>query len=187
MGGGFDIEREFAGVSIILCTLASLSSGWVAKLIKFRPLHLLIVDEASQVLLNNYPHIFNRFSSTLDKVAFIGDPEQLQPFGSESVKAAKSVFDLPALRTKALFLDTSYRLPKELGSFISKQVYGGRLKSGLNVWNGPLFSFLRFIDVDKGRESPAGSSFKNHKEADTVLNIIKSDYQGSGLDYKIIT
>lgn len=160
----------------------------MADLTEIKPPHLLIVDEASQVLLNYYPPIFNKFSSTLDRVCFIGDPQQLQPFGAETVPKAKSVFGVPTLRTKALFLDTSYRLPKRLALFISKEVYGGRLKSGpTNVWKGSLSSCVRFIDIDSGEDSRAGSSFKNIKEADAILNIIKRDYQGSGLDYKVIT
>lgn len=40
------------------------------------------VDEASQIRLDEYPHVFNRFKKTLERVAFFGD-EQQRPFFSQ--------------------------------------------------------------------------------------------------------
>jgi len=135
------------------------------SLLALRAPRLLLVDEASQILLHTYAHLSIKLSGTLERVASIGDPEQLAPFGSESVTAeAKSVFDLPELRKTALFLNISYRLPKELRAFISKTVYDGKLQTGPKVWQGKLDTFLRFVDVESGVESRAGGSFKNVKE-----------------------
>lgn len=119
----FHVETEFHGISIILCILASLSSPTLDKgprsLLVLRPPCLLSVDEASQVLLNNYPHLFSRFFSTLDRVISIGDDRQLAPFGSEQMKEARSVFDVPEPRKKALFFVHEHKLstPKRPRSF----------------------------------------------------------------------
>jgi hypothetical protein len=49
------------------------------------------------------------------------------------------------------------RMPTPIGSFISREVYGSRLKSVHPVQH---HSCLRFVDVSRGREEKAGQSWK---------------------------
>jgi hypothetical protein len=48
-------------------------------------------------------------------------------------------------------------MPKPLGDFISKEVYGGQLLSEHPIAE---FSCISFIDVSKGEEEPGGHSWK---------------------------
>lgn len=49
------------------------------------------------------------------------------------------------------------RMPIELGKFLSKEVYNGRLQSKHEITDA---SCIRFIDVSRGFEETSGSSFE---------------------------
>jgi hypothetical protein len=49
------------------------------------------------------------------------------------------------------------RMPMQLGKFLSKEVYSGRLQSSHEINDA---SCIRFIDVSRGFEQTSGSSFK---------------------------
>ena len=96
------------------------------------------------------------------------------PFGAEVAPKMKTIFDFAQFRASAYFLDTqckptvSYplppsahmfadRMPVPLGDFISKHVYDSRLKSSHAITAS---TCVKFVDVRKGAEAPAGSSWK---------------------------
>jgi hypothetical protein len=92
------------------------------------------------------------------------------------------------------------RMPTPIGSFISREVYGSRLKSVHPVQH---HSCLRFVDVSRGREEKAGQSWKvglsslvfsffkcayvlqNHYEVETVGHLMRHYYKGK--DVCVIT
>jgi regulator of nonsense transcripts 1 len=97
------------------------------------------------------------------------------PYGYEQIKELESIFEKRHLRGNAILLDTQCkhyspfvrrysidpvdtpdRMPVPIGSFISKHVYGGNLKT-----NHPLISpkTCRFIDVRNSEEEKRGHSW----------------------------
>lgn len=67
-------------VRIILCTVDCLSSPTLEKagLFRKRPINLLLVDEASQLVLGAYPHVLAAHP-TIGRIGFFGDHHQLAP------------------------------------------------------------------------------------------------------------
>lgn len=95
----------------------------------------LVVDEASQIEIGNYVSIFASFKASLRKACFIGDDKQCKfiyieidqnfestkfflvpPYGQEDLQDLQSIFEVPHLRTHALFLNTQCKLK----SFITR-------------------------------------------------------------------
>lgn len=95
------------------------------------------------------------------------------PYGSGEA-GLETIFDIKHLKKKAHFLDTQCnqsnpffpiqtslifstdRLPIHLGSFISDNVYNGKLRSRHSIAD---YSCIAFIDVWKGEELKQGSSY----------------------------
>lgn len=160
---------------VILCTMDSLSSGNLreAKLFKLRPVHCLVVDEASQLVLGAYPHLLHAHRKTLGRLVLFGDDRQLAPYGADSLpKAVPSVFELSHLRSSAHTLTRSYRLPETLCAFVSRTVYGGVLSSGPGVHSAPLGACVRFVDVESGVEERVGTSCANAREASVLCTLV---------------
>ncbi|KAH9856840.1 P-loop containing nucleoside triphosphate hydrolase protein [Lenzites betulinus] len=154
----FDLKRCIGNARVILCTLAMLSSSALQLhgMFEFRPVEILVVDEASQIDTLEYMHLFDKFKG-LRKVCMFGDPHQLPPYGKEQAPKMKTIFDFAHLKDAAYFLDTQYRMPVQLGKFISEAMYRSRLKS-IHDTRGT--SCIRAINVRKGEEEAAGSSWK---------------------------
>ncbi len=68
----------------------------------------------------------------------------------------KTIFDFKQIKPSAYFLNTQYRMPTPLGDFISAEIYNSKLESVHDITDG---SCVRFVDVRKGLEASAGSSF----------------------------
>ena len=107
--------------SVILCTLSMLSSSQIKRFTARVPLTTLVVDEASQISINDYIPALQQFPS-LQKMCFIGDDKQCKnyivgpcnlakcllavpPFGQEQTEELKSIFEVPHLRLGALMLN----------------------------------------------------------------------------------
>ncbi|KZT19089.1 hypothetical protein NEOLEDRAFT_1033380, partial [Neolentinus lepideus HHB14362 ss-1] len=106
------------------------------------------------------------------------------PYGQESVRSLKSVFQLPHLRKPPVqyLLNTQYRMPMPLGAFISKEMYNRKLRSQHDIQEP---SCVRFIDVYKGTEEKSGTSWVNQEEARTIVHLIRNYYHHQG--FAIIT
>ncbi|KAM6504475.1 P-loop containing nucleoside triphosphate hydrolase protein [Amanita muscaria] len=168
---------QLEGASVILCTLSMLSNDKVKSVfMKKIPLRCLIIDEASQIEIGNYVTTFIGFEATLRKVCFIGDDKQLPPHGQEDIEELQSVFELPHLNKaeKLIFLDTQYRMPPQIGNFVSKTVYGDKLKSDPNH------------PVQGGKERKSGDSYENQAECDLIIKLILK-LQEQNKSYRIIT
>ncbi|KII85034.1 hypothetical protein PLICRDRAFT_329256 [Plicaturopsis crispa FD-325 SS-3] len=163
-------ERRLLDTRVILCTLSMLSNDEMECIPMVAPIQTVLVDEASQIEVGAYVPLFSRWGRTLQKIVFIGDDRQLAPFGQDDIPNLRSVFEIEHLRSGAIFLDTQYRMPMHIGSFISKHVYGKRLKSVHKI-NSRLA--CRLVDVDMGREESAGHSWVNPPENAVAIQIAR--------------
>ncbi|KAH9935246.1 P-loop containing nucleoside triphosphate hydrolase protein [Amylocystis lapponica] len=127
----------------------------------------LIIDEASQISLADYMPLSS--ISTIRKMCFIGDDKQLPPYGQEEAEDIRSIFEVSHLRASAIFLDIQYRMPPQIGEFISDNKMTACL----------------FVDVD-GREQPNGTSWMNQLERQAVLKIA-AKLQNEGKSFRFIT
>ncbi|KAI1784393.1 P-loop containing nucleoside triphosphate hydrolase protein [Ganoderma leucocontextum] len=168
--------KDLIKSKIILCTLSMLSTPTMASygVFKLVPVERLIVDEASQIDTFEFMHVFHKFTKSLSKVCMFGDPNQLPPFGKETAPKMKTIFDFAQFHESSYFLDTQYRMPVPLGEFISKHVYGSKLKSEHAI---TAHTCVKFVDVRKGTEAAAGSSWKNMEEVHTIVNLVKKYYK----------
>ncbi|KAH9976258.1 P-loop containing nucleoside triphosphate hydrolase protein [Lactifluus volemus] len=151
-------------------------------LLRLIPVKSLVIDEASQIDVFEFMHLFYKFSKVLTKVCFFGDPKQLPPYGAETAEL-QTIFDIKHLEKRSHFLDTQYRLPTPLGGFISEMVYSGKLRSCHKIVD---YSCIKFIDVRKGNERKKGSSYENIEEVHMVVRIARR-YHQRGLEFCVIT
>jgi superfamily I DNA and/or RNA helicase len=149
------------------------------------PMKYLVVDEASQIEVGDYIPVFFKYES-IRKVCFIGDDKQLPPHGQEEITELKSIFELTELRKQAIFLDTQYRMPPQLGDFISTAVYDDGLQSNPLHPVRNTVKACHFIDVIGGKEEFHSKSWMNRLECQAVLEIAKH-LETSGKQYRIIT
>lgn len=63
------------GKRVLLCTLSMLSSSKM-RFAEVAPLHMVIVDEASQIEVGDYIPMLKKSADTLEKLVFIGDDKQ---------------------------------------------------------------------------------------------------------------
>ncbi|THG92920.1 hypothetical protein EW026_g8158 [Hermanssonia centrifuga] len=174
IGDRIETERMLAGSQVILCTLSMLSNPVLdgTGVYGLVPMERLVVDEASQISVSEYMHLFHKFTK-LEKMCFFGDPNQLPPYGREDAPGMQSIFDIKHLKSGSYFLDTQYRMPTPLGNFISDEVYDKRLKSVHKIHE---ISCVSFVDVDKGTEKRCGKSWTNTEEVHVVVNLVRYYY-----------
>ncbi|KAF9529892.1 hypothetical protein CPB83DRAFT_240942 [Crepidotus variabilis] len=105
-----ELGRLFDRCQIVLSTLSMLSNPVLhqCQIFKMVPMERLVVDEASQINIFEYLHIFHRFHESLLKVCFFGDKQQLPPYGKDDIQSLQTVFDLKHLMrcSNNVFLDT---------------------------------------------------------------------------------
>ncbi|KAL1727284.1 P-loop containing nucleoside triphosphate hydrolase protein [Schizophyllum commune] len=78
--------------------------------------------------------------------------------------------------------DKQHRMPIQLGSFISKNVYKGKLKSQ-HLIRTPCISF---INVVHGQEKSVGTSWTNEREVTTIVALARK-YMQEGKNFRVIT
>ncbi|KAH0833021.1 P-loop containing nucleoside triphosphate hydrolase protein [Lanmaoa asiatica] len=178
-----DASRLLLDCKVILCTLSMFCNPSISEFLRVVPVEAIILDEASQIECGDYLPMLHHFQSTLSKLVFIGDNKQLPPYGQEDVPELRSVFEFPHLRKRAVFLNTQYRMPHVIGTFISWNVYGAKLFT-LHDSTNP--EACRFIDVNKGRETKKGHSWINFEEARIVAKLARS-YESRKKSFRIIT
>ncbi|KAL4064427.1 P-loop containing nucleoside triphosphate hydrolase protein [Scleroderma citrinum] len=179
--------KQLYGCPVVLCTLSMLSSNKLHQLGAFKmvPLRNIVVDEASQIEIGDYIPVFTT-ASTIRKVTFIGDDKQLPPHGQEEIGELQSIFEVEHLRKHMLLLDTQYRMPPQIGAFISQTVYDSQLKSseGHPLYETPNMT-CHFVNV-AGLQVSVGTSWKNPEECKAILQL-SSIFQGQRKKFKIIT
>ncbi|KAG1821663.1 AAA domain-containing protein [Suillus subaureus] len=168
---------------VVLCTLSMLSNPRIDDFTRQVPVHTVIFDEASQIEVGEYLPLLQRFQHSLKKMVFIGDDKQLAPFGQDDIGQLRSIFEFPHLREQAHFLDTQYRMPLVIGSFISRHVYDQKLMTVHDITNK---AACRFLDVKKGKEEKSGKSWANQQETSMVIHLARI-YHKQGKQFRIIT
>ncbi|KAE9391146.1 hypothetical protein BT96DRAFT_832490 [Gymnopus androsaceus JB14] len=160
---------------VILSTLGLLSNPVLAEkgIFDIVPVERLIVDEASQINVFEYMHVFHKFRRSLRKVCFFGDPKQLPPFGQDKAKTLQSIFEVKHLKEISYVLDIQYRMPVPLGNFISTHIYEQRLKSQHDIMD---YSCVRFVDTPQGEEERQGTSWVNSEEVSTIVHLVRHYY-----------
>ncbi|KAI8826159.1 uncharacterized protein EV422DRAFT_155950 [Fimicolochytrium jonesii] len=163
------LDKLIGPHTVVLCSLAQLSNEKLIEVLQQRKLTHIVIDEASQISMADLPHILATYKASLQRLTFVGDPKQLAPFGSENHPSVQSVFErLPA----DVMLDEQYRMPHDLGSFISAYVYDGVLTSHKQPRNE---CSVALIDVANGKEQMLGTGFMvSAPVAQPVRTIISS-------------
>ncbi|KAF9787499.1 P-loop containing nucleoside triphosphate hydrolase protein [Thelephora terrestris] len=201
-----DNETLLKGARVILCTISMLSGNKVMNcgFTTLVPVQTVIVDEASQIEAGDYLPILAKYKKTLRKMVFIGDDKQLAPYGQEDIPELRSVFEWSHLRDNEVFLNTQYRMPTTIGSFISRRVYSSKLHTKHTIHTQ---TCCRFVDVSNGEETKKGLSWvvctaiskhesityaenpcpvQNEGEIKAAIRIAKQ-YIQEGKKFKIIT
>ncbi|KAJ8597229.1 hypothetical protein M405DRAFT_804254 [Rhizopogon salebrosus TDB-379] len=160
-----------------------LSNSRIGDFTRLVPVQTIIFDEASQIEVGNYLPVLHRFRHSLQKMVFIGDDKQLAPHGQDEIPQLQSVFEFPHLRKRAHFLDTQYRMPVVIGSFISHHVYRDQLKTVHDIGRK---TACRFLHVERSQEKKFGHSWTNEQEITAVTKLARLYYE-HGKRYKIIT
>ncbi|KAG6853983.1 hypothetical protein C0991_011846 [Blastosporella zonata] len=88
--------NHLKGCKVMLCTLSMLSNPHISNFTSQNPIKTLVIDEASQIEVNNYVSVLVT-STKLRKMCFIGDDNQLPPFGQEDLQDLQSIFEVPHL------------------------------------------------------------------------------------------
>ena len=72
------IRQTFAGIKVILCTLAMLTATLLRRinLHELLPPHSLIVDEASQITMSDFLPAMYHLGEHIRRLGFVGDPKQ---------------------------------------------------------------------------------------------------------------
>ncbi|KAI8819740.1 P-loop containing nucleoside triphosphate hydrolase protein [Fimicolochytrium jonesii] len=139
--------------TVVLCSLSQLSNSNIINILQRRRVTHLVIDEASQICLANLQHVLTLYQGSLKRLTFVGDPKQLAPFGSEQHPAVESVFE--RLQSDVM-LNIQYRMPCDLGAFISGTVYNDRLASHKKPRE---VCTVALIDVTDGTEQTSGTGF----------------------------
>ncbi|KAH7913562.1 P-loop containing nucleoside triphosphate hydrolase protein, partial [Hygrophoropsis aurantiaca] len=164
------LSRELHDCPVILCTLSMIFSPILQRQSVFRyaPLKAVVIDEASQIEIGDYIPMFTSHKS-IRKICFIGDDKQLPPYGQDNNEALQSIFEVEHLRTQALLLNTQYRMPPQIGDFISQAIYEKQLGSNPEHPVTTDNMACHFINVSLGYEEPSGKSYKNTGECKAIL------------------
>ncbi|KAI6123273.1 P-loop containing nucleoside triphosphate hydrolase protein [Pisolithus croceorrhizus] len=178
---------QLSGCPVVLCTLNMLSSPSLHASGVFRVVQLqtIVVDEASQIEVGGYIPLFTA-GSKIRKVTFIGDDKQLPPHGQEQIGELQSIFEVEHLKRHRILLDTQYRMPPQIGEFISEAVYEELLKSheAHPLANADVPT-CHFVNVP-GVQVSHGTSWKNLNECQAILRLAHI-FQGQRKRFKIIT
>lgn len=73
-----EIDKTFAGIRVILCTLSMFTGHRLQdiNLHALLPPHSLIVDEASQITMSDFLPALYLFGEHIRRLGFVGDPKQ---------------------------------------------------------------------------------------------------------------
>ncbi|KAK0483001.1 P-loop containing nucleoside triphosphate hydrolase protein [Armillaria luteobubalina] len=179
-----ELIEIIGGSRIMLSTLSMLSNPALDGngIFDLVPPRSLVVDEASQINVFEYMHIFFKFRKEMTQVCFFGDPKQLPPYGQDKAPSMQSIFDINHLKDMTHRLNIQYRMPHPLGTFISREVYNNRLRLENNITDP---SCIAFIDAEYGTEEKSGFSWRNYEEVRTIAHLVRLYYKDN--DFCVIT
>ncbi|KAK0476953.1 P-loop containing nucleoside triphosphate hydrolase protein [Armillaria novae-zelandiae] len=162
-----DLGYTIGASTIILSTLSMLSNPALDDngMFDLVPPKILVVDEASQINIFEYMHVFFKFRNVMN---------QVPPYGKDKAPSMQCIFDIDHLKDESYFLNIQYRMPHPLGEFISREVYNGRLRSEHRIKDP---SCVAFIDTKTGMEERSGLSWQNASEIRTIVHLVKLYYK----------
>ena len=152
----------------------------------------ILIDEATQAI---EPVSLISVAKSCQKLILIGDPKQLAPILPSSSECGDHICprEVPCFealcetlfhrlhgKIRTYFLDEQHRMHPYIADFPSRVFYSGKLKTAVRKEDriAPNLGFISreepiiFIDVDYP-EHRTGSSIKNEKEADMIVEVIK--------------
>ncbi|PBK61096.1 P-loop containing nucleoside triphosphate hydrolase protein [Armillaria solidipes] len=178
-----NLRRTIGKSSIMLSTLSMLSNPALDQngMFNLVPPKSLVVDEASQINVFDYMHIFFKFQNEMKQVCFFGDPKQLPPYGQDKAPSIQSIFDIDHLKDMAHMLDVQYRMPHPVGNFIFLEAYNNQLRLENTIMDA---SCIAFIDAKYGTEK-SGFSWRNYEEVRTIAHLVRLYYKDH--DFCVIT
>ncbi|KAF7316738.1 AAA-12 domain-containing protein [Mycena chlorophos] len=180
-------KTRMMGCKVILCTLSMLSNKRIQTQFRsYVAINRIIVDEASQIEIGDYLPVLDQYGAALCKMCFIGDDKQLPPYGQEDLQDLQSVFEVTHLQQQSFFLNTQYRMPPQIGSFISQKVYDDQLKSNPHHPVPDTEVACYFVDVIGSREVLNNKTYSNPMEMQAVIQLATL-FQERNKSYKIIT
>ncbi|KAJ3714136.1 P-loop containing nucleoside triphosphate hydrolase protein, partial [Lentinula raphanica] len=180
------LQRYLKGCKVILCTLSMLSSSQLPKFLRNIPMHTLVVDEASQIEIGNFLPVLTSCGGRLKKLCLIGDDKQLPPHGQEEIQDLQSIFEIEHFHAHLYLLDTQYRMPPQMGEFISSAVYEGALRSNPKHAIADHVIACWFIEASGTESEMNNGSFINEAEAVAVIQLAEV-LEKSGRNYRIVT
>ncbi|KAL9599948.1 MAG: hypothetical protein Q9219_003510 [cf. Caloplaca sp. 3 TL-2023] len=157
-------ERAYKRANCICSTLTNVRAQ--LTLIKSAKPTIIIVDEAGQATL---PALFGPLTAftSWDVLILAGDWKQLLP--TIQAKKASEVADtsqvsvlerLESFNLISVYLDIQYRMDPEIASFISRVIYGNRLKTHeLAKVDNPIRQKVRAVSQRYGIKLPTGSVY----------------------------
>lgn len=173
------IEKALLNRSKIIFATLSVTGRQSLLDLKVDPVNVLIVDEAGQSVEAETLIPFQHMPA---KVLLVGDTKQL-PATVMSQHAKEKGYDRSMMERleqqneqRVLMLDTQYRMDPQICAWPSNRYYNGRLQTHSELLpsiKSDITQPIAFYDISTGQESKNGTSRKNDKEADYVLQIIR--------------
>ena len=183
------LKREILNSVDIIATTCTGAGDADLKTINFS---YILIDEATQAI---EPVSLISIAKSCEKLILIGDPKQLAPTLPNTRSSTEHICPLEVPRFEALcqtlfhrlhskiksfFLEEQHRMHPYIADFPSRVFYSGMLKTAVLKEDRvpPQVGFLSrekpvvFIDVDSP-EFHTASSYKNSREADVVVDVIK--------------
>ena len=183
------LKKDILDSVDIIATTCTGAGDMDLKHLKFS---YILIDEATQAI---EPVALISIAKSCQKLILIGDPKQLAPILPSSSDCGNHICpkEVPSFETlcetlfhrlhgkiRTYFLDEQHRMHPFIADFPSRVFYSGKLKTAVRKEDrvAPKLHFISreepitFIDVDYP-ESRTGSSIKNEKEADIIVEVIK--------------
>ncbi|KAF7046345.1 hypothetical protein CFC21_055378 [Triticum aestivum] len=180
-------EYILNNAKIILCTACTSSHlSRTVELGEFKPIDLLIVDEAEQLREREIPIPLH---TGVHRTVLIGDdcklPALIKSKVSVDADFGRSLFErLISLGHPRHLLDVQFRMHPEISKFPLSRFYLGKVTDGPNVLQrdyerkllaGPMYGPYSFIDIKGGTESSGehDMSLSDAAEAAAVTRIVE--------------
>jgi len=175
-------QALLTSANIIFCTLATAGSSIFKRIPKVDD---LIIDEASAA---TEPELYIPFHLKPRRLLVVGDPNQL-PATVKSRQAVALGFDksfherlMHDCGCSYTMLDVQYRMNPGISQFPSKQFYKNMIMNGPNVCSQeyrtkvPLLCGkpFYFLQVDGHEEQSSCGSYRNHAEAQRIVDLIQN-------------
>jgi superfamily I DNA and/or RNA helicase len=131
-------EEDSPRPSVVIATFGCIASTLGTKsediraLVNFKEIDMLIVDESSQLWVGNLVGALSAAFPKLKNLVIVGDEKQLPPHGEDKIPNLESLLSAALKLSTTIpncLLDETWRLPTCIATFISNNMYDGKLDS----------------------------------------------------------